>query len=189
VTLPLVVIVAGPPCTGKTTLARRLARDLGLPYVGKDDIKERLFDSLGWNDRAWSKKLGVASMDLLYYMIESQVAAGRSLVAESNFKAEFDSRRFQDIARRCPFEAVQIQCRTEGALLLDRFRARDRSGERHPGHVGSDRDDEVAAVLLRGRHDPLDLPGEILEVDTTDFARVQYGDIRAAVASHLRGRG
>jgi hypothetical protein len=42
---------------------------------------------------------------------------------------------------------------------------------------------------LRGRHDPLDLPGEILEVDTTDFARVQYGDIRAAVASHLRGRG
>ena len=43
---PLVLIISGPPCTGKTTLARRLATDLGLPLMCKDTIKEVLFERL-----------------------------------------------------------------------------------------------------------------------------------------------
>lgn len=43
---PLIVIV-GPPASGKTALARRLATDLRLPLLSRDDFKERLFDTLG----------------------------------------------------------------------------------------------------------------------------------------------
>ena len=35
---PLVLIVSGPPCTGKTMLARKLAASLGLPLMTKDPI-------------------------------------------------------------------------------------------------------------------------------------------------------
>ncbi len=35
---PLVVIVLGQPGAGKTTIARRLAQDLRLPLVAKDDM-------------------------------------------------------------------------------------------------------------------------------------------------------
>jgi predicted kinase len=60
------IVVSGLPASGKTTLAHLLAAELRLPLVGRDDIKERLFESLGWSDREWSKRLGIASWDLLY---------------------------------------------------------------------------------------------------------------------------
>jgi tRNA uridine 5-carbamoylmethylation protein Kti12 len=47
------VLVTGPPTSGKTTLARPLAHHLDLPLLGKDAIKEALFDTLGTGDRAW----------------------------------------------------------------------------------------------------------------------------------------
>ena len=37
---PLLILVTGLPCSGKTTLAVRMADELGLPLVTKDDIKE-----------------------------------------------------------------------------------------------------------------------------------------------------
>jgi predicted ATPase len=41
------VLVTGPPGSGKTTLAVPLARRLELPLIAKDTIKEALFDALG----------------------------------------------------------------------------------------------------------------------------------------------
>ena len=87
---PLLVIVTGLPCTGKTTLVQKIAAELRLPLITKDGIKERLFDSLGWSDREWSKKLGKATFDLLFYFIEVELRAGHSLIAEARFFPEYD---------------------------------------------------------------------------------------------------
>lgn len=45
------IIITGLPGTGKTTLGRKLAEEFRLPFISKDDIKEFLFDNLGWKDR------------------------------------------------------------------------------------------------------------------------------------------
>ncbi len=60
-------------------------RELDLPLVSKDTIKEILFDTLGWRDREWSKKLGHASFELLFHFVESHLGAHRSLVVETAF--------------------------------------------------------------------------------------------------------
>ena len=44
------VLVSGLPGSGKTTLARRISPQLGLPVVDKDDILERLLESRGTGD-------------------------------------------------------------------------------------------------------------------------------------------
>jgi ribosomal-protein-alanine N-acetyltransferase len=45
--LNAIVVVAGSPGSGKTTLAKGIAVELGIPLISKDTIKEALFDALG----------------------------------------------------------------------------------------------------------------------------------------------
>ena len=43
------IIVAGMPATGKTTLAKKLAAALGVPMLEKDEIKEEMYKILGYS--------------------------------------------------------------------------------------------------------------------------------------------
>ncbi len=176
----VVVIVSGRPCTGKTTIARRVAERFSLPLMSKDMCKELLFDTLGWKDREWSKRLGYVSIELLFHFLEAQLIARRSCIVESNFKVEFDTVRFLDLENRYGFEPVQIQCVADGHVLFDRFKQRSESGERHPGHCDCSNYDEFREMLLLGRMPPLDIGGGLVEVDTTDFV-IDYAAVFAEV--------
>src|SRR5690348_7819166 len=183
---PPLVIVTGPPASGKTTLGRALAERLDMPFLYKDGIKETLFDTLGWSDREWSRRLGVATYALLFSMLEMELAARRSLVIESNFDAERDGPCFLALRERYGFRPVQVCCVADGAVLLERFRSRAATNERHPGHVELANIAEFEPVLLRGRLDPLPLDSLVIEVDTTDFAQV---DVAAIVRKVLTAIG
>lgn len=178
---PALIIVTGPPATGKTLLATRLAADLRLPLLTKDRIKEILFDTLGWSDRAWSRQLGGASMELLYAGIEAQLMAGCACVAESNFRAEWAVPRFQALQARYGCRPIEINCHADGPTLLARFQARAADPTRHPGHAETGDLGAWTAELLRGSYPDLALGGPILTVDTTDFAAVDYPSILNAV--------
>src|SRR5438045_2088765 len=97
---PLVVIITGPPASGKSMLGRELARRLALPLLSKDLFKEVLFDELGWSDREWSRRLGTASMALLFRSAGAVLEAGRSVAVESNFYAAWDTPALRRLADR-----------------------------------------------------------------------------------------
>ncbi|MDP2629849.1 MAG: ATP-binding protein [Candidatus Uhrbacteria bacterium] len=183
----LLIIISGLPCTGKTILGRKIAKEFRLPFVSKDDIKESLFDDLGWKDREWSKKLGVATYTILYYFMESLLSAGRSFIVESNFKPEFENERFLMLKKKYAFEPFQIMCKTKGEILFERFKIRSESGERHPGHVDHLNYEEFKETLLTGKLDSLDIGGTVFDIDTTDFDAIDYeklfSTIRAATNS------
>src|SRR5258708_27729259 len=132
---PLVLIVTGAPASGKTTLGRQLAAALGLPYFSKDLFKESLFDSLGWQDRAWSLRLGGASTDLLFLSAEVLLAAGQPVALECNFRDEWHGPTLRALAERFVCRFVQVVCAAPGPTLVQRFERRALSGERHPAHT------------------------------------------------------
>jgi hypothetical protein len=158
---------------------------LQLPFLGKDQVKELMFDNLGWSDREWSRRLGAAAIDLLYYMMETELKAGRSFLVECNFSPAQATARFRELKARYGFEAFQVQCQTDGPVLVKRFKRRAESGERHPGHGDHLTYDEIAPVLLEGRYPPLDIGGTIFYLDTTDFARVDYEGLAGAVRQFI----
>ena len=171
--LPLVLIVTGPPASGKTTVGRQLAAALSLPYLSKDLFKETLFDSLGWHDRAWSRRLGEASLALLFGSAAALLEAGQSVALESNFYAAWDTPQLRDLQERYACQFVQLVCTAPGPTLVDRFERRERTGERHPGHCGAASLDEILPRLLAERWDALELEGPVFTVDTTENVDIE----------------
>lgn len=162
----------GLPCSGKTTLARRISSEFQLPLFEKDEIKEQLFDCLGWGDIPWSRKLSKASKEMLFYILQEETKMGRSIIIECNFVAQFDSPRIQEIAKLFPFTPIQVLCWAQGDELIHRFT--HRTGTRHPGHNDQVLVDELKNELMKGKADPLDIGGELIEIDTTDIDAIDY---------------
>ncbi|MBI4122050.1 MAG: ATP-binding protein [Parcubacteria group bacterium] len=177
---PRVIIVTGLAATGKSTLAKHLGERLALPVLSKDAIKERLFDALGWSDRAWSKRMGAAAK-VLYDLIEGQLKAGQSFIVETNFKGEFDTPLWQGLLQRFPVKCVQVLCFADGRVLEERFLQRGLSGNRHPGHQDAESMDEHGPILRQGKAEPIGIACDVIEIDTTDFAKVDTDQVLSQV--------
>jgi predicted kinase len=154
------VIVAGAPGAGKTTLAHELGRALALPVITKDDVKEALAEPFATGDREWSKQLGAAAYSVYFVVAERILAAGQGLVLDSNFRRGISEEPLRKLANLAP--TVVIVCRTPKAR--ERYAERAARG-RHRVHV----DD---AVLKEWKGDDavflIDIGAPRLVVDTTD---------------------
>jgi predicted kinase len=162
------VLVAGPPGTGKTTLAGPLAMALGLPLIAKDPIKEALMEALG-SPRGVeeSRRLGAAAVTAMLVVASTSCGA----VLESTFYPQTI-----DALRAFPGRFVEVRCSCPREVALDRYRRR--ATARHVGHFDSLRtDEELWNPLLL---DPLGV-GPVVTVDTTLPA-----DIRAVAAEVTR---
>jgi predicted kinase len=186
---PFFLIVSGLPCAGKTSIAERLAGELKLPLMTKDGIKELLFNSLGWKDREWSKQLSHASVELLLYFAENQLAAGNSLIIECNFQPDLAAPRLRAMQARYAAVVFQIYCRADADTLYQRFKVR--TGRRHPGHADEQYLAEFHTLLDRTPQAALDLDCPVVVVDTTDFQSLDYPalikavrDVQSAAQTH-----
>jgi predicted kinase len=178
------ILITGPPAAGKTTIARRLSEYLSLPLIAKDDIKERLFDSVGWSTREWSQKLGGAAFDLAYDLVEDHLRVKKSVIAEGAFWAESSRIRFQEILERYPARIFEVHCTGSADVLVARYIARDKD-DRHAGHSGdtAPNADEWAIIIREGRYGALHLSDDVQIIDTTHFDDA----VIAALEPELRG--
>jgi predicted kinase len=167
---PVFVAVSGAPGSGKSTLAEPLARELGLPLIAKDTIKEALMDALGASDVETSKELGAAAIETMFAVA---AASPVGAVLDGNFRR---SLAVADL-RRLPGQVVEVFCRCDEDVAWDRFEAR--AGTRHPGHFDEERSreepwgDEVTEPVAGG--------WPLLEVDATDEVGLD------AVVAFVRG--
>jgi predicted kinase len=181
---PLVIVISGLPCTGKTTLGRRIAQNFSIPSFSKDGFKERLFDELGWSDRAWSKKLGLASYKLLFYALEAQLGVGQSCIVEANFYPEFHSQILNDFKQQYSCEFFQIHCHAQPEILLERFRARWESGARHPGHADNVTLPEMEQLVYQ-KPFRLELAGTTWDLDMTNLETLETDTLFAALQAQV----
>lgn len=149
------VLVTGPPASGKSTLAERLAPALDLPLLSKDSFKEELHGAPlpeGVTQREWSRRLSDAAWDALFLRAATMSAA----LIEGNIPAE---RRAAVLSLHS--DPIEIFCRVPLEVAIRRLSER---GARHPVHDDRALIDEMQGGTVRG-----DVPlgvGRVIEIGT-----------------------
>jgi predicted kinase len=180
---PWLILVSGPPASGKTYVARCLAADLGWPCFAKDTFKEALFDALGGRDVETSRAYNQAAYLALFAVARELLTAGVSLLMESNYRVGQHEAPIAALQTATGCSVLQVHVDAPVPLLLARYLDRWHGGRRHPGHVDEENLAAVEAALRQGIYGPLEMAAPLIRVDTTDFAAL---DVAALVAS-VRG--
>jgi predicted kinase len=158
------VLVGGWPASGKTTLARALALELGVAYLSKDQVKEALMDVMGTPSTvAESQRLGRAAVFAVLRAAQGCPAA----VIDSTW---FPYATGLVDALGGPF--VEIRCDID----VDVARRRYRSRRRDRRHLDTER---AESELWGDPVSPLGV-GPLVRVDTSEAVDV------AAVARLVR---
>ena len=181
---PLLIIVNGRPCTGKSYLASVISESLRIPLFSKDEIKEQLGEVVGVANRAASKRLGIAAITLMYQQARIVLKAGLPTIIESPLLPDLAAREIETLQIQTGSRILQIFLQAEPFVILRRFRVRARGGLHFHDESMRELEAAVQTELI-----PVAVRGKTVVVDTTDFNSVNYAEIVEQVrnAYHCSG--
>lgn len=128
------IILAGMPATGKSTIAAKLRAHFGYPVLEKDRIKEGLFDTIGFKCYAEKRQLDVAANEVLLRMMKTLADAGVSMIADNNFDEE-SAAKLKVLLEETESRCVTVFLTGDPQVLYERYFERDSKGLRHLGHA------------------------------------------------------
>lgn len=192
------ILVTGIPASGKSTMAEALSARLKLPVISKDTMKELLFDNVGFQSRAQKVNLGIASMEIMYYVAGQLMKAGQSFILENNF--EYSSEPgIQNLLDKYQYPVLTITLTGDYKVIYQRFLERESSPDRHRGHVVNDcypeknesdpnklkstsisYENYVYGIEKRG-FDAFMVNGKQIKVDTTDFSKIDVEELLSQI--------
>ena len=180
------VVMSGLPGSGKTTLGRGIAAELGLAMLDKDDILDALLESLGPGDPGSRHRLSRASDAALQAIAVNTPAAVLSSFWRRERLSATSGTPTDWLHALRDTSLVEVHCVCPVALAVQRFQMR----QRHPGH--DDRrhttEDLVHQFTRLEAEGPLGL-GTLIRADTSqDLDAAIVAALSAVVVPHLDGQ-
>lgn len=100
----MLIVFGGLPGTGKTTIARALAKQLGAFYLRIDTIEQALRSVEGSGTEVGSHGYAVA-----YHVAEDNLRVGRDVVADSVNPIRETRDAWRSVASRTPVKIVEVE--------------------------------------------------------------------------------
>lgn len=121
----MLVVIGGLPGTGKTTVARRVADQLGATYLRIDTIEQALRTALGLAD-----DVGPAGYVVACAVSEANLALGRTVVADCVNPLPVTRAAWRNVARTAASRIVEVELICSDAAE-HRRRVESREGDIH----------------------------------------------------------
>ena len=172
-----VIVVSGPPASGKTWWGRRLSSKLAIPYLNRDDFKAPvypLFAEFG----VPPARAAVAGRELWLTAMSAVLDAGVPVVADGVFNFDEHIHAFRHYIDERSERCFEIRLRADPDVLLRRFI--DRAD---PPLVDSLRSSVVAAT--RRSYPPIIDGAPAVDVDSTDLSAIDDVGVLAIVRQWL----
>ncbi|MBQ1907598.1 MAG: ATP-binding protein [Firmicutes bacterium] len=195
------IIIAGMPATGKSTVAAAVSKAFGYPIIEKDNIKEGLFDVLGFENYAQKRALDHAANEALLRVLRAMLKSGNSVIVDNNFDTASNEKLCALIGEYGP-NCLTVFLNGDPQTLYERYCERDLAHRRHLGHVLQDHyppreGDDLYYTMTRDEFDEkffkrgmsqFKCPGERIDVDTTDFEKLSLEELIEKIRA-LLGKG
>lgn len=152
-----VIFINGFPGAGKTTLAKIIAEQFGLPRFSRDEVKGVLFDELGMIDRSWNRKVGIAAAKMLNFILDQHAKNKVDLIVESNFHSGLASREINEIRKKHDFQAFEIILSADTDVLQKRYKERIGDKARHNGLEQGVTSEEIEKMFEATEWKPLEI--------------------------------
>ncbi len=128
------VIIAGMPASGKTTFAKQVRDRLGLPMLEKDELKEILFDTVGFSCYAQKRQLDHAANAILLELMAKMMETEKPFIVVNNF-SENGAELLEQLLKKYGYEPLTVFFGGNADVFYERYVRRDNNHERHLGHI------------------------------------------------------
>lgn len=174
-----VIIVQGYLAAGKSTFATELAKELGVPCFIKDTFKIALCQSVEIESREVSSRFSAVTFDGMMYTAERLMEAGFPFIIEGNFlpagiKKTDEAGAIMELIRKYGYSSLTFKFIGEIGELYKRFAAREGTPERGRANMMFTMPTAAEFEMFCRNMDGFDVGGEVIEVDTTDFEKVDF---------------
>jgi len=131
-----IIVLAGPPCSGKSQLAGLLAQELGIVHLAMDDFRKRLMPDS--DHREEHRQIAYRAMHMAAGLL---LERGFDVIIDATYIRTVHREELGQVALRAGSSIFLIECHVVPEEAAARFRSRGK------GHAGIDLTEEIVSKL------------------------------------------